>query len=217
MEQLAKMSDSLKALSQRQDKVVEETDGFEKDRAARQGKLTFAQRNEIRNLGQVQEGLRDETGELVEKLEGAPVFALTLRRAAEGMETAAKRLELLKTDEDTQRAERAAANRFKQLLKALEPDKGKPGAGGGQNQGGGAGGGGGANDDSIPTTAQLKMLKALQEEINERTEYLDEMRTRHKTLNPDQEAELARLQDDQRTLGDLTRDLTRPRKDDGEE
>ena len=42
------------------------------------GKLTIAQRAGVRGLGQVQAGLKDETGELIEKLEGAPVFALTL-------------------------------------------------------------------------------------------------------------------------------------------
>ena len=61
------------------------------------------------------------------------------------------------------------------------------------------------------------MLKALQEEINERTEYFDELRRRKKELTPEQNAELERLQDDQGTLADLARDLTRPKKDDGED
>ena len=37
----------------------------------------------------VQEAIKDETAELIEKLEGAPVFALTLKRAAAAMDTAA--------------------------------------------------------------------------------------------------------------------------------
>ncbi len=61
------------------------------------------------------------------------------------------------------------------------------------------------------------MLKALQEEINERTEYYDELRRRGKTLTPEQDAELERLQTDQGTLADLVRDLTKPKKDDAEE
>ena len=63
--------------------------------------------------------------ELTRRLEGAPVFALTLKRAVEGMEVAAQRLQTVKTDEDTQRAERAAAKRFKQLIDALKPDPAK--------------------------------------------------------------------------------------------
>src|SRR6516165_1539523 len=59
--------------------------------------------------------------------------------------------------------------------------------------GGGGGGGGGGNGDGIPATAQLKMLKSLQKEINDRTEALDELRRRNKQLSPEQTAELQRL------------------------
>jgi hypothetical protein len=213
MEQLAKMGDTLKSLSQRQDKIVEETAGFEKARGARKGQLSLAQRNEVRNLGKVQEGMKDETGELIEKLEGAPVFALTLKRAAEAMENASQRLAKLQTDDDTQRSERGAAKRFQQLIEALKPDPAKPG---GEQPGGGGGGGGGGSDDRIPTVAQLKMLKQLQQEINERTEYFDELRSRKKELTPAQEDELKALEEAERSIADLARDLTRPRRDDGE-
>lgn len=71
--------------------------------------------------------------------------------------------------------------------------------------------------DGIPPAAQIKMLKALQEEINERTEYFDELRRRNKDLSPAQTAERDRLHDDQGTLADIVRDLTKPKKDDGEE
>ena len=61
------------------------------------------------------------------------------------------------------------------------------------------------------------MLKSLQEEINERTDAFDELLRRQKELNPEQTAELDKLHEDQGTLADLVRDLTRPKKDDGEE
>ena len=103
-------------------------------------------------------------------------------------------VQALKTDEATQRAAASAAARFKQLLDALKPDKPKNGR---QRAGrrrrrrrrrAAAGG------DGIPPAAQLKMLKSLQEEINERTEYFDELKRRGKELAPDQAAELDRLQ-----------------------
>ena len=47
------------------------------------------------------------------------------------------------------------------------------------------------------------------EEVNQRL--LDQ------GLTPDQESEFARLEEEQRTVGDLARDLTRPRRSDGEE
>ncbi len=61
------------------------------------------------------------------------------------------------------------------------------------------------------------MLKSLQQEINERTEYFDELKRRGKDLSPDQTAELDKLETDQGALADLVRDLTRPKSDDGED
>jgi hypothetical protein len=61
------------------------------------------------------------------------------------------------------------------------------------------------------------MLKALQEEINERTEFFDELQRRKKELTAEQTAELDRLHEDQGTLADLVRDLTKPKKNDAEE
>jgi hypothetical protein len=152
---------------------------------------------------------------LAEQLEGAPVFSLTLKRAADSMETAATRLQGLKTDEETLQAVRSAAHRFQQLMESLKADNAKNGAGGGG--GGGGGGDGGGGDDSIPATAQLKMLKTLQREINERTESFDELKRRNKKMTAEQTKEIERLATDQGTLADLVRDLTRPKRDDGEE
>ena len=61
------------------------------------------------------------------------------------------------------------------------------------------------------------MLKSLQQEINDRTEAFDELQRRNKTLTPEQTAELKRLAEEQGVLADLVRDLTRPKRDDGEE
>ena len=97
MEQFSKMGDELTGLAQRQEKVAADTSAFEKLRGEKQGKLTVGQRTGIRNLGAVQEGLKDEASGLTEKLSGAPVFELTMKRAADGMETTAKRLHALKT------------------------------------------------------------------------------------------------------------------------
>ncbi len=219
MEQLQKVGDQLKSVAERQAKMVDDTVAFEKLRVSTGDNLSIAQKKGIRRLGRVQEGIKEETDELTEKLEGATVFALTLKQASEGMATAAQRLQSVKTDEDTQRATRSASKRFQQLLEALKADSPKPGdqqqQGGGGDQGGGGGAGGAG--DGIPAAAQLKMLKALQQEINDRTDVFDELRRRNKTLTPEQTAELERLQTDQGTIADLARDLTRPKHDDGEE
>ena len=221
MERLAKMSDQLRSLSERQHKIVSETENYEKLRLQREGKFTSPQRAGVRNLSAVQEAIKDETGELIEKLEGAPVFTLTLKRATVGMDTTTSRLQALKTDDPTQRAARSAASRFQQLLDSMKPDapknggqqKQSPGEGGDQ-PGGQAGGSGG---DGIPPAAQVKMLKSLQQEINERTEFFDELARRKKKLTLEQSTELDRLHQDQGTLADLVRDLTKPKKSDAED
>ncbi len=220
MEQIAKMGDALKSIGERQNKLVEETSKYEKARGENDGKLTLGQRSGVRDLGRVQAGLKDEATELMERLgEGAPVFGLTLKKATEGMEAAAQRLQKLQTDDATIRAEKLASSRFQQLVDSLKPDKAK-GAGQQQPGGGQPGGDQGApkgGGDGIPAAAQIKMLRSLQQELNERTDYFDELLKRQKELNPEQTAELEKLHEDQGTLADLVRDLTKPKKDDGEQ
>ena len=61
------------------------------------------------------------------------------------------------------------------------------------------------------------MLKTLQQEINERTESFDELRRRNQKMTAEQTKEIERLANDQGVLADLVRDLTRPKRDDGED
>ena len=63
----------------------------------------------------------------------------------------------------------------------------------------------------------VRLLTRKQEEINDQTDSLDEVRKRKNGLDDQQEAELVRLQDEQRNVGDLARDLTQPKRSDGEE
>ena len=131
VEQLARMGDRLKALAERQEKIVSETASYEALRQKAEGKLTVAQRAGVKGLGQVQSGLKEETADLTENLDGAPVFALTLRRATEHMQRAADALLELKTGKPTEDAARAASDRFKQLLESLKADAARrPGSGG---------------------------------------------------------------------------------------
>lgn len=218
LERLSKMEDVLAQLRDRQDKLVEETISYNKARAEHDDKLTPAQRASVRGLSRVQDSIKEETAELVERLEGAPVFALTLKKATESMDVASERLKGLATDDDTQRAEKSASRRFRQLIDALQPLKPKGAQANNQQQGGGQQGGGQqGNGDRIPTSAQVKMLKALQEEVNTRTQELDDIRTRKNGLTDAQKAEVDRLQDEQGSIADLARDITQPKRPDGQE
>jgi hypothetical protein len=72
-EQLARMGDRLKSLAERQEKVVSDTTDYEAVRRKSGGKLTIAQRAGVKGLGEVEAGLKEETAEMTESLEGAPV------------------------------------------------------------------------------------------------------------------------------------------------
>ena len=217
MEQLSKMADNLRGLKDQQDKLTADAEGYKAKLDA--AKLTRAENAGLRGVGRAQGALKDEAKGLTERLDEAPVFALNLKRAADRMDEAARRLLDLKPDDLALSAGRQAGHRLQQLIDALKPDPSDGGPAGGQPPGGGGPPGGPPppRGDGIAKAAQVKMLKLLQEEINERTEQIDTARVRNKGLTPTQEQELARLQDDQRGVADLARDLTRPKRADGEE
>ncbi len=207
-EQLEKIADSLKALIPRQLAVLEETkrlDGLKVD-----GKLTRAQRASVLNLGETQLMLKAETDRMTETLTAAEVFALALKGASRQMQKAA---DLLSTDAETgaatQRAEEAARKRFEDLVGALKPSKeaaqaAKPQEGGEQPP---AAEDSAAQTDGIPALAQLKMLKALQLELNQRTLELAE--SVDGALTDEQKAELAEIAQEQGLIADLARNLTK--------
>ena len=207
-EQLEKIADSLKALIPRQLAVLEETkrlDGLKVD-----GKLTRAQRASVLNLGETQLTLKAETDRMTETLTAAEVFALALKGASRHMQKAA---DLLSTDAETgaatQRAEEAARKRFEDLVGALKPSKeaaqaAKPQEGGEQPP---AAEDSAAQTDGIPALAQLKMLKALQLELNQRTLELAE--SVDGALTDEQKAELAEIAQEQGLIADLARNLTK--------
>ncbi len=213
MEQLSRIRDDLANLGKRQTSLVAEVENYGKMQEA--GELNLPRKKSVVGLGRAEEGVRDETSDLVERLDAAPVYAQTLKRAAEAMTRASEKLRGADPGEDAQRDMKLAARRFDQLLESLRADSGE--GQGGQQQGGQGGQGGQQGGDGIPTAAQLKMLKFLQEEINDRTEEIDLVREKKKELPAEMEDELGRLEEQQRNVADLARDLTRPRRDDGEE
>src|SRR5205085_11401585 len=137
-------------------------------------------------LGDAQKGLGEETAKVArDKLGDAVVFGRILRKTARAMDDAGQRIgerfeDVSKAPEHTQadgqigRRQQEAVRRLGQLLEAIKPDAGvpqrQPGGGGGGGGGRGGGGGGGGGGEAIPPLAQLKLLRALQAEINQRTE-----------------------------------------------
>ena len=131
------------------------------------------------------------------------------------MDAPAKRLAATKTDDDTRRARSPPPAASSSSWTPSSPTSPSPAQGGGG--GGGPRGKPGPRADGIPTAAQVKMLKMLQQEVNLRTEELDELKDRGKELTEKQQAEVGRLDEEQGSIADLARDLAQPKKDDGEE
>lgn len=217
-EQFAKMSDLIKSLAERQSKMIEETVGYDRKKADK-GSLTMPQKAGVRGLAFVEDGLKQETVELAERMDdGVPVFSLVLKKAADSMGKASNSLQQLETGQPTQTAEKSAAERLQQLVDSLQPDKPKDGQqqqqpqqqGEQQQQQQQEG-------DGIPNLAQLKMIKRLQSEINSRTGAYDKMVQDGVKLTADQSADLESLKTDQGRLADLLRDLSKPKRSDGED
>jgi hypothetical protein len=208
MEQLARIADTLADLHNRQNALKEESVRLEQERLAK-GNWTRPQLASLRSAVEAQQTVRGDTEKAREILTSAPVFALTLTRAMHNMDRAVDLLDERRADADTQGAQQAAADRFAQLLEALKNDPSQQGEAPEESGGGGQGGGqqGGPQRDGIPPIAQLKMLRSLQLEINERTRELDTTRQRQNGLSPGQEKELESLGAEQGTLADLVRNL----------
>ncbi len=224
-EKLAKVADLLKRLKERQEEMSPEgarilREVLEKKEWSR-GLLTS-----LKDHSRAQQGLAEETRSLAEgKLKETLVFARILTRAADAMDQAAesiqKRFDRVRDNPDaaldsaaeevatkeTQELQRLALQRLEQLLDALKPDQGgqarRP-----QRQQGPPGMGG--EGDGLPTIAQLKALKAMQEEINQRTETFNKKHPDASKLEPEEKKTLDGLRQEQAEVADLLQKLTPP-------
>jgi hypothetical protein len=229
-EQLTKVADQIKRYKERQEELLPEAERLQRT-ALENKRWDRALQQSLGSLIGAEEGLAQEIRSLAEgKLKGAIVIARILGKAADAMEQAAQsirnRLEKTKDNPEiedasveeaagraTQMQMRLALQRLEQLLEALQPDKGmaqRP-----QRQNGPAGGNGRrGGGDGIPPLAQLKALKALQEEVNQRTEEFAKKHPDAGKLTPTEKKELESLRRDQAEVADLLQQLT-PAADEG--
>jgi hypothetical protein len=164
------------------------------------------------------------------------VFAHTLDRAAQAMQQAGQRMldhgELLQKrlkdallDEQARALEwqpqdaaafeqiakrqQEALRRLEQLLDVLKEQTGGPmRAGGGGPEGGE--GSGRPPGDGIPPLAQLKLLRALQVEVNQRTEEFHKKHADLSKLTKEEQAELQSIRREQEDVRGLLEEMTKP-------
>lgn len=211
-EQLDKIADELKSMISREQSALDETKRLDGLKTAN-NTFTRSQLKTLRDLADTQRGLQQETDRLAEKLTTAEVLSLALKGASRHMQRAVDRLTERDTGEQTQKAQAAARQRFVDLVDALKPEKTDPQQNANQPEEQQPGDGGGKNSgppgEAFPALAQLKMLRTLQQELNDRTTELAALREKQGSLTPAEEQELATIAREQGALADLARNLTR--------
>ena len=205
-EQLEKMSGELQELAHRQDAVIGEIRRLD-DLHTTRGSWTRGQLKSLLELVKTQRDLQAETDRLASKVEAAAVIALSLQGAGRKMQRTADRLAERQSDRATQAMAAAARKRLGDILESLKnppPGKKKPQ----QDQQPGEGGGSdGPPGEMIPSLAQLKMLKILQDELRQRTSQLAGDLPATGDLSTEQRQELDDISAEQGKLADLAREL----------
>src|SRR5262249_801723 len=160
-------------------------------------------------------------------LSNAPVFQRLLQRVARNMNKAGERFgELVQEkpapdklpDAEADRLQKKSLRELQQLLDSLKEQAGKPqpparnkekDGGNGEGDGGGGGPGGGG-DNSLPPSAQLKLLRLLQKEVYDRTVEFQKKHPDADKLTDKEKKELQEIQREQKEVADLLDQLTRP-------
>jgi len=208
-EQLARLKTGLENLRDRQRETNQETVRYEELRQPA-GNWTRGQQVGVLELARAQLGLADETGAMAKKLAAAAAFALALDGALDDMVAAVEKIRELDTGPAAQEPQRHALARLEQLLAALEPDKPddqQPQ----QDDGSGSGAqSGGQQGEALPDTAQLKLLKSLQLDLNERTRNLADRLQQGGAARDEAARALVRVGEEQGKLADLVRNLSQP-------
>lgn len=214
VEELERIEGQLNSLLTQQQGVITETERLEAERAER-GSLSRGQLRSLRDLADVERGLQIDAEQMEKSLKVAEVFSLVLRRTAKNLKMAADRLADKQTDAAVLALERDAVKKIESLLQVLRPEEPKEKPKGDQPPPEGQQPDGQPMKpqdaqppgESLPQLAQLKLLKALQEEFLERTQLLDGLRDKDGKLPEDAATELEDLAREQAELADLTRDL----------
>lgn len=203
----AKLKQSIELLITRQERIRDEMVRLNELQAA-DGELTSAQRQTLSGLSIEQATLTDEIRSFAEAIAKAEVYHLSLQMTAEVTTDLARLLDTGELDASMIALAQEAVDRLQQLVTALEEEQNQqqgqqdqqPQEG--QNQQQQQPGG---NQDGISQTAQLRLLKMMQESLKARTQTLGEkIAADPKAANP---SELSRLAAEQGRLSELTLNL----------
>ncbi len=161
----------------------------------------------VDQLAREQQTLHAESIDLAEKITSAAVFQLALRSAAEQMQQASDLLARQLTGDDTQRAVQFALARLQQLLAALDEDAKSNGENEPTNDGNSGAQPQLPPGQALPSMAELKLLKVMQEDVYRRTIELRE-RLGECAPNADERRELEYVGQEQGRIAELVAKLS---------
>lgn len=201
-EQLAKLEGNVKQLRSRQQERLEEAvrlDGIERS----EGGLSRSQALAVRDLARMQRTLQADAARLGDRLVGCRAFRLALAGVAGDMRQAADAFERRQIGEPPQAAQRRAVRRLDLMATAMKPEK-TSGAGKQDSNDGSANAPGkqAGQPGGVQTVAELKLLKFMQQEINLRTEALQQSLA-DGALTDQQRREFADLSEQQERLAEI--------------
>jgi hypothetical protein len=225
-EQVERLAELIRPLKERQEALSAETTRAQES-VQRKGKWERPLQIDFLRKRDAQKGLGAETKEVAEKrLTNAPVFSRLMRRASEAMTEAGERMNTVAKDQvkptqlpdaETTRLQRVASRRLTQVVDALkeaaekmQQAKGGAGDGGEGGEGGEGAAAQGDRRDSIPPVAQLRLLRDLQKDINQRTDTFKKQHPDLKKLEEKDKSELKSIRKDQQDVAELIDELTRP-------
>jgi hypothetical protein len=217
-EQRARIADILKRFKERQDALVAETVRVQRRlrETAEKGAITRPFRSSLGDLATNQDDLGKEVVELAKKeLKDTPVFAGLAKRSADAMAAAGRRLSRVRApgfppdrlpDVEAASLQATAARRLEQVMSAIKDDD----SGGRLSRASGGGGGsgaGGAGDEGLPPTAQLKVLRKMQQDINRRTESFARDHQDPEKIDDAAKSQLQAIMTDQKDVSELLEQL----------
>lgn len=173
-----------------------------------QGRMTRAEARDAAKLAREQLEVRQLLQELAPDLEKVPVYEWALRRTAEWMDTSSRWLDARKIDDDLTTTTRRIARELEKLIQAIRETEALPTETEfAEAEGGGSGEGQSLGLRPVPTVAELLVLRAMQQDVNERTGTL------HQSLdvenaNEGQLRELKAVGEDQAQVRRLTELVT---------
>ena len=216
-ERQARIAEEVQRLKERQESLNQEATRV-RDELAKNKDSARRLLLSLGGLSDSQRGLGGETEALAKKeLASAPVFLRLMLRASESMTDAADRLDRGReakpaaVEDEAMRAQQEASHRLALVVDALKSDDAglRPSGGGGGDGGGGAGGGG-DQPDSVPPLAQLKLLRTMQKEVNDRTAAFQKDHPDPAKFGDKEKGELQDIRKEQQDVIDLLEEFRHP-------